>query len=303
MVNIIVAKAVAGAPSADIMDITTFGQVMAMLEHTREREVTLHADPVDKQPYLPEIVERLLAGGWHVTVYVDSGPVDKLAGKNVSILCDARSILGACDGDAEAHAPIPVGLEEPDLCERSGLFLALPSTDLNLDRALRVVDSIPDMEFAIIGVGWNSWAAGPEPIPQERYAVWAEKLIEVVSALTKHGVITCFACGVPLCLFSRRQLGRLAALKVKWPIAWCSPQYYIEPNGEVRYCPRLGYPHPVNVSEKVPFGEIEKLFGQWLPIKAFCEQAKELHCHSLATQACGGGCLSHSLANWQGPAL
>ncbi len=303
MVNIIVAKSDAGVPSADIMDATTFGQVMAMLKHTREREVTLHAGPVAKQPYLPQLVERLLEGGWRVTVYVGSRPVNRLAGMNVSILYDAQSILGVCDREAEVHTPIPVELKESGVCERSGLFLALPSTDLNLDRVLLVVDSIPNMEFVIIGVGWNSWTTGPELIPQGRYAVWAVKLIEVVSALTKRGVITYFACSVPLCLFSRHQLGCLVALKVKWPIAWCSPQYYIEPNGEVKFCPRLDYPHPVNVSEKVPFGEIQKLFGQWLPIRAFCGQAEELRCHSLATQACGGGCLSHSLANWQGPAL
>ena len=47
------------------------------------------------------------------------------------------------------------------------------------------------------------------------------------------------ACGLPLCVFSTEQLGRLALLKIRLPPASCVPGLVVTLDGRVRACPRL----------------------------------------------------------------
>jgi len=313
MLNLVVARTVAGSP-VEIMPMETFEQVMTALVETqdsgspptqnlvslREREVTLHADPPEAQPHLAQMTARLQASGLRVAVYVHGGPLAGGVGKNTSVIYNAQALSGT-----STRAPV----ETQDVASLR-LFLAMSSADLDTHvetqdfaSLLRRVNTMTGLDAVTLGVGWTGWGSGPQPIAPECRPAWAAKVLEIASALTDLGVRTSFACGMPLCLFSRQQLGHLAALKVTWPIAWCTPQFHVEPSGQLRYCARLRGACGVHISDSRPFEQIARLSDRWSPMKAFCGHANGSSCRSLATRACGGGCLSHLLADWQGPAM
>jgi hypothetical protein len=317
MLNIVVAKTVAGSP-AEIMQVETFEQVMTALVETQdlasqgsaslhEREVILHADPPEAQPHLAQMTARLQASGLRVAVYVNGGPLDPSVGKNTGIIYNAHA-LPTPDARARVQAPDfaslpPAAVAKRGDSKRLELFVAMSSPEVDTDPLLRRVDATRRLDAVTLGVGWTGWGSGPQRIAPQCTAAWAAKVLKIASALTDLGVRTSFACGLPLCLFSRQQLGHLAALKVTWPIAWCAPQFHVESSGEVRYCARLGGPRRIHISDNQPFGEIARLSGRWAPMKAFCGRTDASSCRSLATRACGAGCLAHLLADWQGPAM
>ncbi|MBN1505276.1 MAG: hypothetical protein JW955_00435 [Sedimentisphaerales bacterium] len=306
MVNLVVATTVAGSPGR-IMQMETFEQVMAALVEMqgsvscatedsaflRQREATLHVDSPKAQPHLEQMTARLQENGFSVSVYVHDGPL----ANDTAIDCGWRTVRSAGTGLQPARTTAE---EMPHALAPDTLLAALPSPDVATDALLQRVSTLQDLETVTIGVGRSRWDSGPQWITPADHPVWAAKVIEIASALTDVGVKTSFACGLPLCLFSRRQLGQLVALKVSWPIAWCAPQFHVEPDGEVRHCSRLTGPRRIHISDRRPFEQLATLANRLAPMKAFCGRADSSPCRSLATRACGGGCLAHLLTDWQG---
>lgn len=179
--------------------------------------------------------------------------------------------------------------------------MALPSPEVDTEALLDRARGLQGLETVTVAVAWSRWDTGPRPITLEDSPVWAARLLEIASALTDLGIKTSFACGLPLCLLSRRQLGQLVALNVAWPIAWCAPQFRVEPDGSVRHCARLASPRPIHVADPRPFELLAIGAEHWASMKAFCGRSSASPCRSLTARACGAGCLAHLLADWQGP--
>ena len=180
------------------------------------------------------------------------------------------------------------------------LFLALPAPWPKLAEVLDGLESRRGTSLTL-GLAWNSPETGPHAMTPVAERKWAEVLLAMAEWWTERGVSVHLACGLPLCLFSTEQLGRLALLKVRIPLALCLPNPVITLDGRARACPRL----PAEGWAALPAGGgLKELGGQLIGsagfFSGFCGRAGEQSCRSLATGACGGGCLAHNALAWQG---
>jgi hypothetical protein len=333
MFDLVVARTVAGSPS-QIMSMKTFEQAMAAMVDCRridrvvddawpanpqagipgpqsdtllaalhQREVTLYADPPEAQPHLEQMITRLQAAGFRVGMYVHDGP----RSQHDQVDCGLRIVQSGVRSLESAGAyrlqTSDYGLEEAQAANPKSkrLFVTLPSPQVDAEALLGRAKGLQGLETVTLAVAWSRWDTGPRPITLEESPVWAARLLEIASAITDLGVKTSFACGLPLCLFSRRQLGALVALNVAWPIAWCAPQFRVESDGSVRYCMRLASPRPIHVADPRPFEQLAIGAERWAAMKAFCGRSGASPCRSVTSHACGAGCLAHLMADWQGP--
>ena len=175
------------------------------------------------------------------------------------------------------------------------LFLALPAP---LPSLAEVLDGLEPRRGTslTLGLGWRNPESGPLEMTPLAEREWADLLLAMAAWWTERGVTIHLACGLPLCLFSTEQLGELALLKVRLPLALCMPSLMVTLDGRVRACPRL----PADGWVAMPGGDLAlkelglQLIGSTRSFGAFCNRPSEESCRSLATGACGGGCTAHN---------
>ena len=182
------------------------------------------------------------------------------------------------------------------------LFLALPTPPPNLAAVLDGLEPRRGTSLTL-GLAWNGPETGPSELTPLAEREWAGVLLAMAAWGTERGVTVHLACGLPLCLFSTEQLGELALLKVRLPLALCTPSPVITLDGRARACPRL----PANGWVALPTGVLLRELGRQLIgstglFAGFCNRAGERSCRSLATGACGGGCVAHNALAWHAEA-
>jgi len=152
-----------------------------------------------------------------------------------------------------------------------------------------------------LGLGWADPESGPRGMWHEAERLWAEALLELAAWWTERDVTVHLACGLPLCLFSTEQLGRLALLKVRLPLALCAPSLVVTLDGRARVCPRLPAGGWMAMPAGTAFTELaSQLIGPTGFFSAFCNRSAEQSCRSFTTGACGGGCMADNALMWQG---
>ncbi|MGA2138646.1 MAG: hypothetical protein ABSH14_07265 [Verrucomicrobiia bacterium] len=178
------------------------------------------------------------------------------------------------------------------------LFLALPPPPPGVAEVLKGL--APRAETSItLGIAWNNLETGPSSITPPEEKEWVEVLLRMATWCTERGVTVHIACGLPLCMFSTEQLGRLALLKVRPPLASCTPGLVLTLDGRVRACPRLPASGWVAMPAGIGLRELtSQLVGPSELFAGFCGRAGEQSCRSLATGACGGGCRTHNALGW-----
>jgi hypothetical protein len=178
------------------------------------------------------------------------------------------------------------------------LFLALPAPPPNLARELDGLQARKGTSLTL-GLGWTGPETGPTEMTAAAEKEWREIALAMASWWTERGVTVRFACGLPLCLFSTEQLGELALLKVRVPLALCTASPVFSLDGRVRACPRFPAAGWAAAPAGVPLREIAgQLIGSASFFAAFCNRAGEQSCRSLATGACGGGCIAQNALAW-----
>ena len=152
----------------------------------------------------------------------------------------------------------------------------------------------------ILGVGWTDMGSGPVAAPRPQQRDWAQAIIDVICWCTRHKVTVQLACGLPLCLFSTEQLGQIALLKVRTPLATCAPDLVITQNAEVRACPMLPGQSLNSIAEPMNLRALKRdLMTGYGCFAGFCGCEGEIGCRSLSSGACGGGCLAINAAKWR----
>lgn len=275
------------------MSLKTFKGIMEILEKNNDTRIILQAPVPDEHPQLQDIMDHLLSRMNHASIYLGAMPRNNLRLEHFFAIYDASTLL---------QGNPPVRPEVASLPDKTAFFIALPNTNYTINPALDFISSFENMTSVTLGVGWNSWDSGPSRIPHDAYGDWADKLIETVSIISKHGIETRLECGVMLCMFTEIQLGRLARFNIKWPIASCSAQNFIDIDGNMSYCALLQDRCKINLFEDNAVERANELFSSQQTISTgICMEAPSMTCRSLKARACGGGCYAHTADDWSGP--
>jgi hypothetical protein len=181
---------------------------------------------------------------------------------------------------------------------QSSVWVALPALPGNLDAMLEGLEPRRGTSLTL-GLAWASPEAGPSLIPALQEREWCALLLGMGAWGTRHGVRIDLACGLPQCLFSTEELGELALMKVRFPLASCAPRVVITLNGRARACPRLPAGGWVPLPDGVALSALgAELIGAAQFFTGFCGRPGEQSCRSLAVGACGGGCLANHATDW-----
>ncbi|MHC5036138.1 MAG: hypothetical protein ACYTHM_02385 [Planctomycetota bacterium] len=279
------------------MSPDAFDRILRVLEEERWYFLTVHLRGDAPPPGFEEILERLDRSATYAVVHVHgaSRPPEWLP--TVPARCPIRLDLPVAS-TAAVTPPDPL----PGRDESTGFFLPLETPAFPLEPVWASLEGNRLFKKALIGVGWEGWAGGPVAPPSRRDPPWASLLIELVSGLTDRGIETAFACGMPLCLFTTEELGRLATLKVRLPVAQCTFPWLVGCDGEIRVCQRFRRPGQGNVLKEGTLKAFrERLNEKAQPFKNLCALSPRSSCRSLGTGACGGGCFAETLSAWHVP--
>lgn len=273
--------------------------VESLLPSLREespRGVRFHVNREVEAARLAALVDALQGLPCRIEVYADDLPSEGLAA-----LVEERKLPLILQADALARDTC-AGLDGMSRVADLSLFLPLPRP-CGAEAVRPLAEAGPDIRRVIVGAGWTGRYSGPRPVPGEERPAWAAGLVEVTQALSERRVEIVFACGWPLCVFSRDDLGKLAGTRVRWPLARCWPQVAVEPDGRLRYCPLWRGPAPAGLGDLRSIPAWRDTCEAWLaPYRGLCLEREEGACRSLATGACAGGCPVHCASGWKGAA-
>lgn len=184
--------------------------------------------------------------------------------------------------------------------EHLNLILPMPQPEFDPDLIRSILHEIPGIEGVRLGVSWQDNYSGPSPIELGDEARWAQAIEDIVRIISLERRDVEFLCGLHLCLFNRSQLGRLSAMRVRWPIAHCPTEIVFDPNGRIKPCPRLSISHEKSALDIISLeNERTEITDRLKPFRGLCPQARVLDCRSLAVGACFGGCIGHMMSSWR----
>ena len=229
-----------------------------------------------RAPPTASLAERFISAGHRITIAATLSP-------------DGHELKGLLKAPAFAcGAPWQVSL-----------FLALPVPPSNLARLFNGLEPRRGISLTL-GLGWSGPETGPSLIPAPLEPEWAEVLLGMAALGIERGVTVHLACGLPLCLFSTEQLGELALMKVRLPLAVCAPGLVMTLDGHAQACPRLPAGGWVPLPAGVALRELaSQLTGPCRFLAGFCGRPGEQSCRSRSTGACGGGCLANNASGWR----
>lgn len=276
----------------ETMGRETFDRAVALIRAAADSNLTVKARWTHIPDYLEQAVDRLHAQRVRVAFVIDRETPPELvaAFQQAGFRLVVRFDPEVPEFDPSVFGPL----------KKLEMLLPLPTTETDLSGLDAAVGSLPGLKIVRLAVGWTDPFSGPEPLDPKQWAGWADFIEQVATTLSERRLDLIAACGLPLCLFSRQALGRLARLRFQWPIATCRPPLAVLPNGDVLGCPRLRPPAVRNVMDIDALGPVTKALDQWLRgFRGLCEFNGFQPCRSLAVRACGGSCLAHFLAGWQ----
>jgi hypothetical protein len=298
MAELIVTETGTGKMPVRHMDWATFSRVVDILEQDHERSIIVSADG-PAPPAWPRMLDRLGAGKFRAAVYVGSGQYWQQVHERIDYIFDAGSLISQLSAGASPGRNDASGLALLRGCPKVNFFLGVSSARPSVDGLRQLLAAAPHAKVMILGAGWKDWAGGPRANAKELPAQDSEGLLSLISELTDRGVQSYFGCGLALCSLARNQLGRLAGMNVRWPLAHCQPEFRIDPAGVVGYCRRIPQP-AVNLLEVGSVPKVRERFAPLQMMADLCPRAGAAPCRSGATKACGRGCLADTLASWRG---
>ena len=285
-----------GNPCGAVMTPACFQHVIDLMERENDYRANLWLGRIHPDRLL-RYLQLLETKKIHADVFLDA-PIDNqtlsiLVEKKVPLTVDAGCLTTQAR-DTDSHR-----LKE---AAALNVFLPLHSTRFDPLDLKKILQSGLNIHEVVMGVAWQDRSSGPSRIVKQDYGAWSELLLALASELTRHSVSFRWLCGLPLCIFNREQLGAMAATRVKWPMATCRESLTIRPDGSLWYCPRIQGPRSIHIQKEESITALRTELDQWLmPFRGFCPVHVDA-CRSLHTRACGGGCLAHSLSEWQGGA-
>jgi radical SAM protein with 4Fe4S-binding SPASM domain len=123
--------------------------------------------------------------------------------------------------------------------------------------------------------------------------------------LEKHRITLGFDCGMPMCVFSDEDLGRLFKLNRGKILFSCSPAIDIGPDLQVWACFPLSNYEKKSLYDFDSVDEIRHYFAETQKAEGRREKAESRkgifeeceNCVHLEEKLCGGGCLAHLIKN------
>ena len=275
-----------------------------VLEHLLEqaaqeglREVSLYVqtDPCD---WLPDVIG---GGRWPILFKIcldaDVSPMSLgLALRKNSRLCLTANI-NRDTGQLQEKCSQFMALGLP--VQQAEVFLPWPQLDCPVAEACRQAHLPPDL-VVTLGVGWQSMTSGPVPLSTSEWSQWVPRLMAVFAQLSMKRATVNLACGVPLCLFTTRELGLISSWRMRFPIASCPLELIFDTEAQGHLCRRLK-----SATNDVCLGDTSmrslqaRLLERYQVLGGLCEHVNEEDCRPRRTGACGGGCLAHSISAWR----
>ena len=279
-------------------------EVFTTLLDVAEREIqgrlALHADWRKPPDYLEAALQRIAQKNLHVTAcfytYLSRAWLQKMLNTGASIALSIQSLVQYPLQEIVAlfnQHPI-----EPPMS--IGIFIPLPHPDFEPFFFQPFLDAGLPLQSVVLAVGWKNFYSGPLPLDKKDYSLWARSLERTIARFTQDGLTSSIACGLPLCLFTREQLGRLARQKIRLPLAHCDPNEMVMPDGTLRACHRMDLPVPQTLCDTTDFSRMTDAIQKRLkPFHSLCPHSEQLICRSAVCGACGCGCLTTIMESWQ----
>lgn len=271
----------------------TLESILKNLLDEKYLSLTLHGDwsnpPEYSERLFRTLIDRKVPTKLSTESFEGLKPIEHLINDNFHIeLCLHR----------ETSVP-----EKTTLAERKNISFFLPIDQPSPDGSLyeHIITKLPAGRKVIPGINWKNRLSGPEPIHEDDYNVWADTAIAILDQLTSQKIPADFACGLKLCMFSRKQLGHLPTKLVNWPIASCQrSRLFYTLEGNLQPCPRLTPPENMTLDSSTNLLRAGEIFDKWLmPYSSSCYESDTFDCRSLKVGSCQVGCVQHTIEEWQ----
>lgn len=282
------------------MSEEVFTSLLDAAESQMHGRLALHADWQKPPAYLQAAMQRIARKNVHVTAcFLNSLSEDwllKMLQSGASVMLSMQSLAGHSLAEIAAifqRQPI-----EPPMSV--GIFIPLAKPDFDPFDLQPLLEAGLPVNSVFLAVGWKDFYSGPLPLEKKDHSLWAANLERTIVRFTRDDLTTHMACGLPLCLFTKEQLGSLAKRKIRLPLAHCAPNIMILPDGVLRACHRMALPGTQTLSRTTDLSETADSLKQRLkPFHSLCPYSEQMVCRSAVCGACGCGCLTTIMASWQ----
>jgi hypothetical protein len=288
-------------PATDCeMSVEVFTTLLDVAEREIQGRLALHVDWRKPPYYLETAIQHIAQKNVHFTACfytsLSKDWLQKMLHAGASIALSIQSLaqhplqeIGAIFKQQTIEPPMSVGI-----------FIPLPQPDFEPFQFQPLLDAGLPIQSVVLAVGWKDCYSGPLPLDKKDHGMWARSLERSITRFTQGGLTTRIGCGLPLCLFTREQLGHLARQKIRLPLAHCDPNGMVLPDGALRACHRLDLPRPQTLCATTDLSRtVDEIEQRLKPFHSLCPHSEQLVCRSAVCGACGCGCLTTIMASWQ----
>lgn len=284
----------AGPLHHSLMKMEVFKHTVGLLDHENERNATVHAEHIPAEKlfaYISAVNNHRIYAEYYLGSPGRDDAYRFLTEHPIPMILDADYLASLRDSQL---------LKQIKKSDEVKIFFPLGCSQSEDDLLKKILGMRLSVKEIVLGVGWQKFSDGPGEISRADHRAWAKLLLSMANRMTHKKTPFRFLCGLPLCLFSRNQLGKMATGLAKWPLARCHHALVVEPDGNLSYCYKIQGYRSVNIMSQASIADLRKELNQLLlSFKSYCPLANA-SCRSLRTRACGGVCLAQTLAGWQG---
>ena len=279
------------------MSKETFGDIIDWLSKTPEyKTVHLMGGEPTLHPDFEWFAEYLLARDFNITVFSNLATThspdytEKLADLPVAWVVN----VNPPDTWNETQGKI-IRKSLDNLRKRATItFNVMPDSDdsnwaielineYNLSRGIKIGFVLPTL------TGSNYF------LEDEQYSIVAEKVVKLATEAEKESIRLEYECGIPVCVFTDEQLGKLWDAGSMLASNCCS-RLDITPDGECIYCLPLATKHAIHFSKFESYPEAKHWFETKLfPYRRLGRTENCHKCNLMMPNSCNGGCLAKML--------
>jgi len=300
------------SPPEDMMTWENLIYIADLLETSGEKGVSLLGGEPFLHPYIVDFVLYLLERNLHVNIFTSGIMSDKM-------FREARKFLSNIEPDRLSFV---CNVNNPEISpsselERTRRFLKEFGRLTNLGFNIYKNDFEMDFLFQYInefGLKRHIRIGLAHPIPGEKNVFikkenlpqFAERFISYAPMFERFRVDPGFDCGIPLCLFSDEQLGKLYKINKGNLKFGCGPAIDIGPDMMVWSCFPLSRYQKKSLYEFDSLQDILQFYHENLHSKVRIEASGIFEkcdtCVHREDGICTGGCLAHNLTHFMNEA-
>jgi hypothetical protein len=278
-------------------------------ESSGERHISLLGGEPTLHQHFTEFIVYLLERNFNVTVFtsgiMSQKKLDELNRTLAHRTPDRLSFV--CNINEPERSPAPETAKQQEFLKMFGSLSSVSFNIYNLDFNISFIfDYIHRFGMSRrIRFG----LAHPIPgeinncIPAEGMKAMAQRFMTFAPLFEKFRVSPSFDCGMPLCVFTEEQIGRLFRLSQGTERFACGPAIDIGPDMTVWSCFPLHTLKKRSIYDFNSLEEVRRFYGELITkirreeIGGIFEQCDD--CRDLGTGACAGGCLAHVISGFR----